>query len=230
MGKISICVTTYNRYIETISSFMQVYEDVDEIIISDDASTDDSFEKLTEYAKTRPKIKLFRNETNLGCYKNKKKAMELATGDWCILLDSDNIIDDIFISTLLRLPNWEDEIAYAPSFARPVFDFRAYEGEIINKTNIRHFIDLPMISTMFNAMNFFINKRKYLEVFDDSIEPVTSDSEYFALCWLKANYSYCVVPGLEYEHRIWDSSHFKIYNHLTPEGLHDSIQDQLRNL
>jgi len=123
----------------------------------------------------------------------------------------------------------DDEIIYQPSFARPTFDFRAYSGEIINKYNIKDFIEKPMISTMFNAFNFCVNRKKYLEVFDPKIEPWTSDSEYFALKWLEAGNSYCVVPGLEYEHVIHDGSHYKEH-HLKTGSLHDEIQERLRRL
>lgn len=227
---ISLCITSFNRCQETIDSFAWVINLVDEVVIVDDCSTDDSFIKLQAYFGGKDKVKVYQNEKNLGCYFNKKRAIELATSEWCILLDSDNILDSGYIATLRRLPKWDDELIYNPSWGKPVFDFRAFEGEIVNKENIKSFIDRPMFSTMLNAQNFFVNRKRYLEVFDTSIEPVTSDSEYFALCWLKAGNSYCIVPGLHYQHTIHENSHYKQNYMRTPEGLHESIIEQLRNL
>ena len=72
MKKISICVTTYNRP-ETIDSFKAVLADerVSEVIIVDDCSTKENYNKLIDnvLALKNTKVKLYRNNVNQGVYK-----------------------------------------------------------------------------------------------------------------------------------------------------------------
>jgi glycosyltransferase involved in cell wall biosynthesis len=71
----------------------QTYQNF-EIIIVDDCSTDGSFEKLTDFTKNNPKIKLFRNEENRGVGFTKRKCVELATGEICGFADPDDKLSE----------------------------------------------------------------------------------------------------------------------------------------
>ena len=71
---ISIAMTTYNgeKYLkEQINSILnQVYKDF-ELIICDDCSNDSTWEILTEYEQLDKRIKIYRNDQNLGFLKYK---------------------------------------------------------------------------------------------------------------------------------------------------------------
>ena len=99
---LSFCVTTYNRFNLTIQSFEKILDDerVSEIVISDDCSTDGSYEKLVDFFKGNEKVKIFRNERNVDCYVNKRIAIELATNKWCILGDSDNVFTKDYLDKI----------------------------------------------------------------------------------------------------------------------------------
>jgi glycosyltransferase involved in cell wall biosynthesis len=91
--KFSICIPNYNyeRYLgRTIQSVLD-QRDVDlEILVSDNASTDGSRELVRNF--NDPRIKLHVNRTNVGFSRNLDRAAEMATGDWVIMLSSDDLI------------------------------------------------------------------------------------------------------------------------------------------
>ncbi|MGZ5220143.1 MAG: glycosyltransferase family 2 protein [Chitinophagaceae bacterium] len=101
---VSIVLCTYNGtlYIDDqLNSILrQTYDNI-EIIISDDLSTDGTFEKLTEYAGQDNRIKLFRNEKNLGYNQNFSKACGLATGNYIAIADQDDVWEHDKIEILL---------------------------------------------------------------------------------------------------------------------------------
>ena len=91
---ISIALAAYNgsKYIrEQLDSILnQTYQDF-ELIISDDCSTDDTWQILEEYASKDNRIRIFENETNLGFKNNFEKAISLCNGEYIALSDQDDI-------------------------------------------------------------------------------------------------------------------------------------------
>ncbi|MDA3883106.1 MAG: glycosyltransferase family 2 protein [Bacteroidales bacterium] len=90
----SVLIANYNnaKYIaQTIESvFAQTYSHW-EIIILDDASTDNSWEVINRYS-SNPQIKIFKNQTNRKCGYTKRKLIELSSGDLFGFVDSDDTI------------------------------------------------------------------------------------------------------------------------------------------
>lgn len=91
---VSIVIPTYNtkkEYVdECINSILnQTYKNI-EIIFIDDCSTEVSYDYLTTISS---KIKLIKNNKNLGCCENVKKGFSLATGKYIVKIDSDDYID-----------------------------------------------------------------------------------------------------------------------------------------
>lgn len=92
--KISILMTSYNyaQYIaEAIESVInQTYTNW-ELLIIDDASSDNSLEIIEQYVKKDNRIKLIINEVNLGLGKSIEKCLNFAEGNWIAFLESDDI-------------------------------------------------------------------------------------------------------------------------------------------
>ncbi len=91
-GVVSIMIPTYNQamYIgDTIRSALgQTYGEL-EILVADDASTDDTRDIVAGFSD--PRVKYFRNERNIGRVRNYHKALyEYATGTWAVNLDGDD--------------------------------------------------------------------------------------------------------------------------------------------
>lgn len=230
---ISICIPTFNRTDLLFESFSKVINDdrVSEIVIVDDCSNSHTIIEIQRFIRDSEsnKIRLFKNEYNLDCYRNKHEAVSKATNKWVILLDSDNVVDQDYIDCI-EGRSTDPKCILQPSFARPHFDFRKYCGMEISMKNVHKYIGDATFETMLNACNFFVNREEYLKVWDGSIDPVTSDSIYFALKWLEAGNFIYVTPGLEYEHRVHDGSHYRNNVRRTPRGFHESIIERLKNM
>lgn len=92
---ISVALCTYNgeKYIEEqINSILNQSIAVNEIIVCDDQSTDDTITILEKYATKNPNLfKIYRNEKNLKSIKNFEKAIALCSGDIIFLADQDDV-------------------------------------------------------------------------------------------------------------------------------------------
>ena len=236
MNNISICLTNYNRTDLLFESIAQVINDerIDEIVISDDHSTDNIFDQVCEKYKDVEKVQIFRNSENIDCYRNKRQAVKRATNDYVILLDSDNVITPSYIDHIYAGQDgertWHPTVLLAPSFAKPHFNFTELAGKLITKENVGSLLNVGNCSTMLNAMNYFVNREEFLRVWDGGVDPVTSDSLYQNYNWLKGGNSIYVVPGLSYEHRVHSGSHYQNNVRRTPQGFHDSIIEKIKNL
>lgn len=227
---ISLALTSYNRTDLLFRSFSACLHDdrISEIVIVDDQSNKDDYKKIKNYCTRFTKIKLFQNEVNLGVYFNKKHSVELCSNDYVIVGDSDNYYDHNYLNKIFE-QIWNKDTILAPDFAKPHFSYQAYSGLIIDKNNVKEYLSKPMFSTMLNTFNFFINREAYLEVFDDSIEPVTYDSIYFNYCWLKANKKIHIVRGLGYDHAVHKGSHYQNNVHRSGNLL-EEIENKIKML
>lgn len=98
--KVSFAVSMYNSapYLERClrSLFEQTLEEL-EFVIVDDCSTDDSIGVLTrvaeEYPHRKDQVKLIRHEVNQGSAASKRDVMLAASGEYLIVIDSDDYVD-----------------------------------------------------------------------------------------------------------------------------------------
>ncbi|MDB9317237.1 glycosyltransferase family 2 protein [Nodularia spumigena] len=83
--KVSIGLPVYNgeKFIKSAldSLLSQTFEDF-ELIISDNASTDNTEEICRAYAAQDKRIRYYRNDTNLGCSRNFNRVFELSVGEY----------------------------------------------------------------------------------------------------------------------------------------------------
>lgn len=91
----SVALCTYNgaRYLqEQLDSITAQTRPPDELVVCDDCSTDQTVDLIGNFAATAPfKVRLYRNEENLGSTKNFEKAIQLCTGDIIALSDQDDV-------------------------------------------------------------------------------------------------------------------------------------------
>lgn len=91
---VSIAMTTYNgeKFLrEQIDSILaQTIQDF-ELVVCDDGSKDSTIEILEEYQHSDKRIKIYKNESNLGFKNNFEKAISLCDGEYIALCDQDDI-------------------------------------------------------------------------------------------------------------------------------------------
>ena len=91
---VSVIIPCYNaeKYVESsIRSIMsQTYRNL-EIIITDDCSTDGTFEILQKLVKEDSRIKLYKNEINLKIVKTLNNMIEVSLGKYIARMDADDI-------------------------------------------------------------------------------------------------------------------------------------------
>lgn len=107
VATIYTCNFNTSKYIlDTIESVLNLRFQEFEFIIIDDHSRDDSMDRITEYYTKleRPqqeKIKILRNDKNIGLSACSNKALELARGKFIMRIDSDDVIKDDIIDQML---------------------------------------------------------------------------------------------------------------------------------
>lgn len=231
--KLSLCITTFNRPELTIQSFENVlYDDrIDDIVIMDDASDIKALDYLRAYVRvdeTR-KVRLIERNRNVGMSQNKRDAIARAKNEWCIIFDSDNIINTSYIDAFynfcidgeaLELFNQIADIEkfiFSPDSALPNFiytEFKCGNNGIGIRTGIygakecAHEIDNDNFNCLMNTCNYIVNRDFYLKTYVHNKEHKASDTIWHNYNHLKAGGKIVIVPGMQYFHRVHAGSGF----------------------
>lgn len=131
--KLSLCIPTYNRAscIEgTLNSIISQATDEVEIIVSDNASSDNIAEIIRGYQQRFPRITYFRWDENMGADRNFLKTVELATGEYCWFMGDDDIIEEGGVAAVLEALSKYDDLAgitvnryaYSPDMSHKISD------------------------------------------------------------------------------------------------------------
>ena len=101
---LSVALCTYNgaRYIrEQLESILNQTMKVDEIVVCDDGSTDDTLAIIESLREDSPTdIRIYRNEKNIGPSLNFQKAINLCKGDLVFLSDQDDVWSSEKVATI----------------------------------------------------------------------------------------------------------------------------------
>lgn len=111
---VSIAMATYNgdKYLrEQLASLAAQTRLPDELVITDDGSTDRTTEIATKFANTAPfKVTILRNKENLGYARNFERAVKHCSGQIIFLCDQDDIWLGQKIETIVELFNANSQI------------------------------------------------------------------------------------------------------------------------
>jgi len=214
---ISICIPYYNTSVltkKTISSLVK-NNFINEVIVSDDCS-------IKKFSYNHPKVKVYRNASNLGSFKNKFKSIQRATNDWVFLLDSDNFIESKVLKKLfinLNKKFFNEDFYYSSSkiILENVDSDKKLNNKIIHYNFANKIIDYTLacknilikkyFDWFLNTGNFFINRNKYLQCFKkilikSKFDPKGADSIFFSYYWLVSGKKIMILDDLYYFHRI----------------------------
>jgi len=149
--KISIAMCTYNgaAFVPAqLQTIMAQSRPPDEIVICDDASTDNTRSLLEDFAaKSSIPVTLHFNEQNLGSIKNFERAITLCTGDVIALSDQ----DDVWRND--KLERFEPVLNSSPT-AGLVFS----DADVVDE-NLK-----PLNRRMWDEVGFDIHKRKLVQM------------------------------------------------------------------
>lgn len=113
MELVSVIIPVYNteKYIgKAVESILQqTYKNL-ELILVDDASTDNTYQILKAYAEKDVRIRLYRNEKNLGMMPNWNNALQYVTGKYWAKLDADDWWQENFIEDCYNIISKDDTI------------------------------------------------------------------------------------------------------------------------
>jgi len=103
--QVSICIPVFNRedmILDAIKSVQnQTLYDI-EIVVVDNASTDNTYSKVFDEAQKDKRIKLYKNKNNIGALKNFYRCIELASSEYVVLLGSDDWLEKNFVESRLN--------------------------------------------------------------------------------------------------------------------------------
>jgi glycosyltransferase involved in cell wall biosynthesis len=119
--RLSVCMATYNGspYLrEQVESILPQLGPEDELIISDDQSTDNTLSILASY--TDPRIRLIANPGKRGHVQNFAHAIEQAAGEFIALSDQ----DDIWVEN--RLERMLGQLRQLPRYSLVIGDFTEF--------------------------------------------------------------------------------------------------------
>jgi glycosyltransferase involved in cell wall biosynthesis len=213
---LSLALPVYNSsefFLEAIKIPL-ANEKVTEIVVSDDGSSNEEFEKLNKLiADTNSnKIKVVRNEKNLGAYKNKYNVIQNCTNKWVYLLDSDNYPLEGMLELFLK-ENLNENICYMPH----KYDYCGHIAEftlgfdILDKDKIKEAIKNNTIGHFVNLCNFFVSRDLFLkrmeEGFNIDVFPI-ADCATMTYLWLKHGGEFKLIQDYQYFHRVRDSGYY----------------------
>lgn len=210
---LTLAITVLNRYELLLESFAQVIDDprIDEILIMDDCSSIEYWNKIKELPKFNPKIKVVRQLENRGMSVNKRDAVFNSKNEWVILFDSDNVIGKDYLDAATMYSNNLDdfkEFILCPSFAKPNFDYRKYQSQAFNGFLIKDFIKEPMFNCLMNTCNYVVNREFYLNVWSENSNMRASDTIWHNYNHLLNGGVFSVIPDMHYFHRVHKDSGF----------------------
>lgn len=123
--KLSICIPSYNRASllkETLESAIEQATDEVEITVSDNGSIDDTEAVVAHYQTLFPRIRYDRFSVNQGADRCYLRCVEIATGEYCWLMGSDDRLEPGAIARILR------GIEEHPGIAGISVNYRSYDA------------------------------------------------------------------------------------------------------
>ena len=237
MEKISVAVTTFNSSEYLYSCLLPFLKNnfSDEIVVTDDFSESDDFKNIEKIIsklnkKYENKIKLFRNEKNLGGFNNKYESVSKCSNKIVYLFDSDNIPYNKTLHYIKNLVKNEfnEKILYTPGSIKLFKKNRlSSPGRILDVINIVDhdlFLDKEIIKTnipksnitnkgmdfVLNIGNFLFDKNIFLENAKAGLDleiagACSIASSYY---WIKNNYKIKFSPNFSHYHRLRSDSYY----------------------
>lgn len=179
---ISVIIPAFNAELfieQTLQSVLHQTAPVDEIIIIDDGSTDNTQEIVIHIQSDNPHIILF-TQQNKGASAARNLGIQKAKGDWILFLDADDLIAEDLIENYLDIINQNRCVAIYSNFIQINENNEEISSEFVgyelnsNDGFCKMFLRNPIISPsgcmvkkdVLNELNGFDENIKYVEDVD----------------------------------------------------------------
>lgn len=219
LPKISVFIPVYNteKYIAaTIDCVLaQSYTDF-ELVIVDDASTDSTYSVCEQYAQKDQRIKLYRNEKNLGMMPNWIHGIQFCSGQYWGKLDADDIWKPDMLERCVAVLDTQPEVGMVVSgFEYIDEESRTLPGTLFRLPEYARNKAFSMLEQKLSkGMNLFEDKatqqgiglirRSFFEEHGNFTLLPAGDSE----MWFRigAHYKIYGIDACLHLHRIWSQS------------------------
>ena len=229
MKKITLAIPVYNssRYFNDCIKYALDDEFVGEIVVNDDSSSEEDYMNLLSIAEkcNSNKIKVYRNENNLGAFRNKYVTVSKCTYEWVYLLDSDNYPFETTYNILKNIDQSNKIICYSPAKLyckkdeevdySTISDYNSFNYDLIGIEESKDALikRKKWFDWFINSGNYFFNKEFYLESLEKPFENYleyklyadTAAAFYFIL---KNGGVFKIVPDLYHNHRLRSDSYW----------------------
>ncbi len=203
---VSIIIPCYNcnSFIEeTLNSVVnQSYENF-EIIAIDDCSTDNTLDKLESFAKREVRLKVYKNDENIGVAYTRNRGVELASGEYVAFLDADDVWE------VNKLKKQVDKIIEDNSID---LCYTAYSLYNHNMENVINNYSVPnkvfykdMLYENYIGLSTVIMKKKLFTQYEMSNKYIHEDY----VLWLKLLKNNCKFIGIDeflVKYRVFENS------------------------
>lgn len=208
--KVAVCILTYNRkelLKKTIASVLQSSSKDYEIFVFNDNSTDGTNEYL-EFMEKKGFLKEYRQNKNVGLYKNANTIIENIDAKYCLMLNDDDILDKNYLEETLKLANSDNDISIIGTAWNKIDE----NDEIIDSILYKSFKE----SVVLNDKDFFLHNLSGLNfpwggtlIRMDKIGNLRFNSEYYGtgadsifLCNLALGNKVGYIPKPLFNYRI----------------------------
>ncbi len=195
--KLSICIPTYNRGKFLPDLFESILSEIDEenrsvieVVVSDNASGDNTEGVICEYSKKfedkAVKFTYFRWDSNKGADRNFLKVVEVASGEYCWLMGSDDKVEDGCLKYIVDRLRENPDIA-GVSLNRTAYDY--YFKNVLKERPVANgkLQDDTLLTSIDDIVYYFgdyfgyisgqiVNKRLWDEVVEENKDKI---SDYF---------------------------------------------------
>lgn len=238
MIRFSVIIPVYNaahtieRCVESIEN--NTYKNF-EIILIEDGSSDESWEKCIELSERFDNIRIICNEENRGVSHTRNRGLKIASGEYTMFVDSDDWIDEHYYEKFEQIIE-----QYHPLFAicgyvnhdekqngrSDEFKWKNFEGDkvILLKNNLKELYDNCLIQQLWNKLFLTEVIQKNQILFDENIS--IGEDFRFILEYLKvSNVENAILINKPLYHYMRDQMGSLMYH----VG-YESIEEPLKNL
>lgn len=190
---LTIGIPTYNRAEFLDKCLESIYSEINddpifEIVISDNASTDNTYEIVEKYKQIHNNIVYHKQQTNVGFSKNLKTVLDLASGEYINPHGDDDFFNKgiIYEITNMIYKNKDCSLMYTLWKNTPL--------NIINGINMNNYLNEVNVINFITAI--ILKNDDYKKIEDnDKFLNTEINQVYIQLELLKTNPKYCILEG-----------------------------------